>query len=756
MPNYGEGIVHPAHPQMWGYGDLTARREGNTIIVTGTARLRKTRYAFGYHYAAQLIFSPKEGDEFKSYRLVGDYFYIKDNNNADNGRTNPYEKDFEIRFDDSREGKIGIRYLCCGQGSGTIPDRCDYGYGHYDFESIYWISSAYRPPQITLETYTPIVRKDSVNAVNVVFNIEKGTANLTQAKVELWEYGNSNWIKNPAVYDIRDSGRYTKSFTLGGNGISPGSRYRLALSVWDTTEVGVYDPRDVRNDSRRHDILTYTEPTLNWGIIDYAEINPRMGQGFTIFGTNQRNWPTYEDSISTLTKLRINNIWETSQTGINSYRNHGNNDRVQWNTTDIFNLIPPSSDGKEVMVHILRANRTAGIMSNKEVDLFFRVYYRPQNPVENRWIRYTINNQAGRSLNQGETINNNSNLNSIYVSWDYDINAAKAGYTEGYRLRLYNKDNQVVKTYYTTNKSYTIPKEDIPKLQVTYLDIVPYFRNNQSNVDNYWYGTNITKVDFIKISSDLAKPVITYPVNNSTWMNTDFRVCFEMPIDPDNESIGKTNYRYDNIELKINDNFIIKVANTQGDSVGAVLDTNCIDTPITDIWHNKNTTIYPKLVSNFPLSTRYKLQIRVKKKYGVLSNELKWSEWSEPVYINIQAITYNFIQGNPILASEYNQLVEDLNNYSKSYDVEFNKPASVIPRQSIINANNYLIGNILTTIKNKINNWSSTAKQDIKVDKTNKIKELVVKQGELITADNENLKGRNYIGLIYESCKLMQ
>ena len=62
---------------------------------------------------------------------------------------------------------------------------------------------------------------------------------------------------------------------------------------------------------------------------------------------------------------------------------------------------------------------------------------------------------------------------------------------------------------------------------------------------------SISKMDFVYLTSILDTPIITYPINNSDWIHNKFRICFQLPDDPDKGSEQET-YHYEDIEVMIN------------------------------------------------------------------------------------------------------------------------------------------------------------------------------------------------------------
>ena len=107
---------------------------------------------------------------------------------------------------------------------------------------------------------------------------------------------------------------------------------------------------------------------------------------------------------------------------------------------------------------------------------------------------------------QKRAILNSSSLSQVYVSWTYDTDQAKAGYTQGYRIRLYDKNNSLVKTYYTSSKYISIPKADIPRMQKTYIDITPYYKNDTEDEREGFILTNDTEATKLRLFVNVECP----------------------------------------------------------------------------------------------------------------------------------------------------------------------------------------------------------------------------------------------------------
>ena len=260
------------------------------------------------------------------------------------------------------------------------------------------------------------------------------------------------------------------------------------------------------------------------------------------------------------------------------------------------------------------------------------------------------------------------------------------------------------------------------------------------------------------MTSDLVKPVITYPVNNSQWINNKFRVCFQLPNDPDKGSEPET-YHYENVEININGTFIIKLANSDGTSSGSVLNSNCCSSKAENLTYQKKLVIYPAMVSGFPSSNNYTIKVRVKKKYGVNSTTPKWSAWSDVVNVTVKPTNYSVNVGDIIKATHHNTLKNDVKRCTTTYGINWSDiMADVVANNTIILKEQYNYNKFLkeiNVIKNQVNNYATfdSTRTSVKFDSSNSIVTTFNQQVELITAA-ENLNnapnGRNYIAICYD------
>lgn len=155
------------------------------------------------------------------------------------------------------------------------------------------------------------------------------------------------------------------------------------------------------------------------------------------------------------------------------------------------------------------------------------------------------------------------------------------------------------------------------------------------------------KKSFILPLGRLHKPVISYPITNTTWHNNKFRVLFESPIDDDYDTYDttiKNNYQYKDIEVNIN-----------GTVYSFLNNPNIFST--TNLAYKVKECINPSLSTNLTSSTTYRISIRYQKNYY----QTVWSEWSDTIVLNISTISnLNLVQDNLIMKDEFNTM----RNYS--------------------------------------------------------------------------------------------
>lgn len=534
-----------------------------------------------------------------------------------------------------------------------------------------------------------------VTKFHVNFNVSAGNEMWnTEVKCFTWDSTGTVSFGTTQLHRTRDckekqNTTFDESFEIVAGELAHGSRYKMAAIVADVDRAqspehryGVIgSPSD--NIQSCWSLYTYQEPKLDSGTVNIGEKHANTDYTFSFTGTNNRAWTSYESEFQTRYRISFDNgsTWS-------GWSNAGNVTSWYRTAAEMRSLFPKAQDGKYARIQFKRYSPSApdssdtdtnhsnnkGWYSDNTKEYTITLKYRPRNEITCPNIMHKKNNSSGASIGKDAFVENNSTLTGIYVYWNYDTTVANAGYVQGYRIRLYNTSGTVVHTYYTNNKYYTIPKSDIPKMQHTYIDVTPYFANDQPHAasstyaGNYWYynGT-ITKCPFVVMASKLAKPVITYPVNGSDWINNRFRVCFQLPTDGDKGSEIET-YHYEEIELKINGTHTYRMtANPEGKTTtGTCLQAAGVFSALPEnLTYQRKIVMAPCLASNFPNTNQYTIQVRVKKKYT--EDKINWSDWSDTVTIKITPATFNPARGDIIYASHYNNAKKTIDRVRKTY-----------------------------------------------------------------------------------------
>lgn len=638
-------------------------------------------------------------------------------------------------------------YMKCNDGS-SCSSGAGTGFGKQLSTLTINVPNPYSKPAIVLNSVTQIGRLDSTN-YTMNYKLTKGTDAIKWTRANVYTYnGSARWHQD---YSRNSSGTFNDTFKLtAANKFANGSRYQVRAQCNDGT--------NTITSSAIKTIYTYQEPKINTTLTANTPQNANTANTFKISGTNNRAWSSLENDFQTRYRIKLGSDDYTGWTNIGNI--------TTWSRTaaQMRSLIPKAYDGQNCTIQMKRYSPSPNWYSSNTASKTIVIYYRPRIAIGSSNTSYRINNSSGTVVNKGSTVINNTDLTSIYVAWTYDTSLALAGYTQGYRIRLYDKDKKLVKTYYSPNRYYNIPKADIPKLQKTYIDITPYFANDTTNTANYWYynaGT-IEIMDFVQLLSQLDKPVITYPVQDSNWINNQFRICFTLPRDPD-KGTEFEEYHYEDIELKINGTFTIHYKKSTGETTSGtvVLAPQCFSALQENLTYQRKIVIYPALLDNFPITNTYTLQVRVKKKYTTTSTIAMWSAWSDVRNITITKAVFEPNVEDKILATHYNNTLALVERVRNAYGVNWtNKPEQVVKNVTVIARNQYQYNQLYTEIvetKNQINNYATrdTDRDSLIVDKDNLILENFEPVQELVTAasnEDNSPNGRNYMKIVYDRC----
>lgn len=653
----------------------------------------------------------------------------------------------------SKKTQIGERSSCPYHGtwSGTVS------YPKYN---------PYTPSSIWLNPndYTKIAKIQSSSSTGsgrqwgIHYSYNAGSNSNVPISLAIHDYDATQWGVRwePVVRTVNGSSDGVWDYyNLGTDkGFTDGNRYRITLvsKGGEALSPSSWDPRQGLV------IYTYRIPTLNNSITaTRTSQNANQDNKFTISGTNNRAWSAYENDFVTRYRIKRGSADYTGWTSLGNI--------TSWSRTaaEMRSLVPKANDGQNIILQMERWSTivntgTTIYESTNKPTVTFTVYYRPRIGIVNNDVSYkdTANNNIPKSK-----VIPKSKLTDITVSWTYDTTRDQAGYTQGYRVRLYNNVGTVVKTYYTTSKSYKIPNGDIPSNGLlTYIDVTPYFNNDSTNPNDYWYYNNtIDRIPFVIVMNKLNTPTITYPINNNTWINDDFRICFELPIDPDKDSVSGT-YKYDNIEFSIN-NKVYKLVNSEGTTSGASLINNnyTFSSEYNDLTYQKKIVIWPNS-ENITKSNSYTMKVRVKKPYNAtVDTDYGWSDWSSTVTITKKVPTYSVSQNQIIMASHYNEVRDAVENAKNTYNITSTIPDKATSKTTIIKREQYYYDSIFKRInetKNRVNTYATFFDDRTKFDKDNQIITSFTTSQEKVTAAKNGTDGRNYIQYIYDNVILLK
>lgn len=713
-------------------------------------------------------------------------------------------------------GKHSIAaYMHCSDSKCGSSAYSGYGIkiGSFDIT----VPNPYTAPKVEITSVTALGKKgNSSYKIQVKYNVTKGTDNLTKTYAVIYDNSN-NKIEELDMNTTQTGTGKTVSFTIPNtNKYDHGTKYKVAIKITDGTST---------KETSKLRFYSYTEPTLTRVTVTktdttspvlatsddtstVAEINARTGFQFNLSGTNNAKWIEQgEKEFKTRFKTNYDNEYTSDDYDgkSGSERSVGNTIAYGLSVANTRKLFPPDHNGtvydaSTKQISFARYGSSTNWYSSwKTVKI--KVYYRPRQMVtdikfgkdssSSNWKTGTKDSSDARKYTLTDSdriITNPDSYTSIFVKWTYDDTTPESGFIQGYRVVLqYNSPVdgwKSYKTYYTTNKYQEIKKADIPRIYKSRVIITPYYKHNESSIDNYWYATSAYQVtaDFFTIISPLATPTIEYPIHNTTWHNQDFRVCFKLPTDPDmawlqtNEPTVANSYTYHNIEIKVDSN-IYRLNDAAGytDTGTKYVDMfSCIDSGLT---YQAPVVVHTTKHYSTTASS-HTIQIRVKKLLGTTSGRTMWTGWSTSRTVKINHPTYNVTAIETIIqATHYNTLYDMISNISKVYNITWsNAPTKVTARTTIVDNSQYTYNSmikVLADIKAKINNYATfnSSKTAVKIDSTNKLTSSAdwnPKERVLITAEkdkpnetwnnnyNQGKEGHNYIKWVYEQCDYLK
>lgn len=679
----------------------------------------------------------------------------------------------------------------------TVEGECT-AYGncnHYDY-SPGW-SNGYRTDtaSATVPTYNPYTAPQTYNITSfqqikkltdnrtLTYTISGGTGNIDWVKAQVypenvtWNAGKysdvSSAVKNTRIYE-------SSSFFTGGSSTSVnrtdtinlnntaqvGKKYKLAIRFSDNSYEWISSADKI--------IYVYQQPTLSTTVTGYSSpASANKNISFTLSGMNNRAFSDANLEQIFKTQYRVNSNGGStygSWTDLDTATLSSTSKTYTFNATTLRTLFPyATSDGKSCKIQFRRYSPSSGLESSYATATF-TLYYKPRQGVTS--VSYKKNNNSGTSISAGQIVINDSSLTGIYVSWaSYDTTTVNAGITSGYRLRVYDKNGTLVKTYTDiTNKYYTVPKADIPKLQNTQIDVTPYYKNGSTYV--YYDSATPTKFNFVKLIGALDTPVITYPVDSKDWINRQIRICFQMPTDQDvvSGAISSTDYLYENIEIKVNNRIYTMVSGTTGASSNVIVAPEIFST--TTLSYKVNEVVVPNIAATLPVVTGANtVAVRVKKKkFSADEGSYLWSEWSATRKFNVVVPSYSPADGNSdpnvkyIRAAHYNNIISIVERASATYGITWSANTAQA-NTTVIQQNQFKydtqtkIFKTIVDIKNAVNDFGTfdNDKQALKFDNSELIpanfttyEEYVTELAESSGWTSQNPTGRNYLQIAFD------
>lgn len=582
---------------------------------------------------------------------------------------------------------------------------------------------------------------------------------------------------------------------------------------------------DIMTRSNTVTLYTYSQPSLSGITLSKYNISPRAGEGLKInlSGFNNKTHGI-ENNFRTGVWSNIKSKYYLDAEDRNNYKDLSlNNIKV---------MFPDSSAVNGVLngtIYVTRRNLGVSGGNPGNGSLVYetgvsskniKVQYKPNDKIDvNRepgtdesgsGLCYykNENNLQGDKLTAGHTwvlpnTYNLSNMTGVNVKLQYP-KTDTSGVLSGYRIRLYSPndgspDSNVMyyETYwYTTDYTFTgtVPYDKLRRgISGNVIEITPFYipdNVSKGSTGSYWYGQTVTK-KFVDIAWMLDDPIIDCPLNDTTWHNHKYRILFKLPNDKDTnykgqndieKHYGKGNYRYQEIELKINGK-VTAIGNN------AYMNAqNGWNTPVNisnaKLTFKRPIIINPVLISSYTDTGTYTLSIRVRKAYGQNPNWDGWSNWSKNVVVKRKTVKNDVVNRHEtIMASHYMTVQTAFNNSTACYAKTASDNKDFIIQESFdrkrgdnINGphlsppENTPLGTVkeyvsefndLHQLKNKINAWGTfdtdKNRNPVKLDYEDNLLKTFTPSQEFITAAKDQdgatentaslpvLKGRNYM-----------
>lgn len=713
---------HIGPPGMKAGGTITFtryNRDDSKVYYEGNLSTTRVWGSYGYPVTAWI---------FKGSNKVGDRIVI-----ASIGGTGSTKisGSFDLADNDT---DITIHYYCNDENiEGNCTAHGDDGSNHKSPDVVVFKMPAKSLPYEPYKKPTIGISGDDISIYNKSRNI--------------WIDKNSSGDKNSTNVSINING-HNHDTDIGNSG----KNYPFIPSDNGVSDASSYTVKATRTHSKKSDLSASASKTLytyRTPVMKDVSVQPNSFSGFgnsaVSWNTNPARWDlNKENYFKTYIKLGQGNFRETED-----QKPTGNNQNnlftlcTQNITKDVINEMLTDKQRSQPSISttltMRRLNPSSNVASDvtKNINIQFAPKYRIIN------LKF-INKDTGEQILPNDRVYLNE-CKTITVKWDY-TDSSDRGIVSGYLVEVFSdkdyKNLVTSKIAETLEQDFTV-RTELNRGYLNYIKITPFYIAPDKSVGKL-YGPEL-RSNFVLPIGKLKQPKIPYPVNNSVWHNSNFRILCELSEDDDydvlKDIIDNNTYRYKDIEVVINN-----ISYTYSKN------PNIFSTDI--LGYTYRICINPSLISNFEITNSYKIKIRVQKNYFINL----WSEYSE---ISITTSPINILdikQYTKVLADQYKYV---RNNSIRLYNTY---PISKLPNNNVDNnigdiiyANHYKgIYDTILQIQRDVNNWAKFDNNRFNVKFNTSINLLSGSDGpkqDIITALKDtrpNIIGRNYNNILID------
>lgn len=627
---------NPPGPTFNSSGNITVERNGSNVRIYGNMSITfPYKWYYGYPYYGVIRWNGVERSSF----------VIKNTNPTSGGGGSSFNANFDITINDNNAGTVSLLGHC-GQSGGCS--------GSWNYIEVYsqGVSAGYYDTTISITGpgSNSLHRHDQNMTVSWNGWNSDGTTSTTFVDIN-GRRVNSNSGNNPGSVTFKPS----------DYGVSGGQNFNVV--AYRSHQTG----RNTASSSRT--FRTYTVPTVS-----NVQMNPNP------VSANVNTKVSWSGNSAVFSGETIN-----SSISINgsSYINTGTTN--SWTGT-MRNYVPVTKDNQNVTIKVKRTNSGSGVSAEASYNIA-KVLYTPTKPVSN--VIFKKNSSTGSVIPSGSTIDK-AEVISIYNSWNAPT-GSDTGVISGYKITIESESGET-KTYYTSSTNILIPVSDLTACQLHNITITPYYLE-----DNKYYLGPAVSSKYVLPMSRINTPSITYPTNNSSWLNPGYRILTTLPTDPDFSSLPsdtQNGYKYMDIELNINGVSILWSEYPEVISIDVLS-------------YNSKIVMNPTLSNLYPNSaTSWNIKYRVRKNYGDTNSSIAWSNWSSTITVKYEARTFNVEKEDIIMASHYNGLIDTISSMRTAYPVFTMLSSNVVAKTTKIQRSDYTkTYNDIRSIVNYVNSF---------------------------------------------------